>query len=235
MRVFVSVVCLFVSTQAAWGQAGGSAAELDPTLPYQAERVNPVTYDVDFSVVVTPPYKTKKLKVWLPLPMSDAGQEVTEGEMSAFPLRVRPQIGTEETYGNKFAYFEFDAPQGAQIVRHRFRVKVWELRWNVQAERVQGVSQWPSSFDKYRRGDAQSVVVDERFEKLLGHIAPGETNPTVGLTGVMRWVQDNFAYDHHDASLRASAEHALEKRRGHCSDYHGFCASMGACSACRRA
>ncbi|MFM9068651.1 MAG: transglutaminase-like domain-containing protein, partial [Planctomycetota bacterium] len=44
---------------------------------------------------------------------------------------------------------------------------------------------------------------------------------------VMTWVQENFAYDHHDASLRASSEHALTKRRGHCSDYHSFCASLG--------
>ena len=29
------------------------------------------------------------------------------------------------------------------------------------------------------------------------------------------------------ASLAASAVHALEKRRGHCSDYHGFCAALG--------
>jgi len=44
---------------------------------------------------------------------------------------------------------------------------------------------------------------------------------------VMLWVQANFEYDHHDASLRASYEHALSKRRGHCSDYHSFCASLG--------
>src|SRR5205814_1033893 len=51
--------------------------ELDPKLPYQMARGNPVTYDVDFSVVVTPPYHAKVLKVWLPLPQTDAGQEVT--------------------------------------------------------------------------------------------------------------------------------------------------------------
>jgi hypothetical protein len=43
----------------------------------------------------------------------------------------------------------------------------------------------------------------------------------------MSWVNDNFKYDHVDASLAASALHALEKRRGHCSDYHGFCAAVG--------
>ena len=56
---------------------------LNADLPYKAKKSNPVTYDVDFSVVVTAPYHTKMLKVWLPLPQTDAGQEVAEGEAHA--------------------------------------------------------------------------------------------------------------------------------------------------------
>jgi transglutaminase-like putative cysteine protease len=200
--------------------------DLNPSLPYQAVRSNAVTYDVDFSVVVTPPYKTKKLAIWLPLPTSDTAQEVSESRLTSFPIAVEPQVGTESTFGNKFAYFEFHSPQGAQIVRHQFRIKVWELNWNVDPAKVVAVKEWPASFDKFRRGDTQAVMVDERFSKLLNEIAPDKTNAAQGL-GVMKWVQENFEYDHHDASLRASSEHALAKRRGHCSDYHSFCASLG--------
>ncbi|MFO0884498.1 MAG: hypothetical protein U0894_09965 [Pirellulales bacterium] len=39
---------------------------------------------------------------------------------------------------------------------------------------------------------------------------------------MINWVQANFEYDHHDASLAAKAEHALTKHRGHCSDYHSL-------------
>ncbi len=85
------------------------------------------------------------------------------------------------------------------------------------------------SFDIFRRGDTQSVVVDERFEKLLREIVPTKSNAAQDLSGVMKWVQENFEYDHHDASLRASAEHALTKRRGHCSDYHSFLCIGWAC------
>lgn len=209
------------------GQAPAPPTRLDPDLPYQAERSQPVTYDVDFSVVVTPPYKTKKLRVWLPVPPTDAAQEYRPGKLSSFPLQVEPQVSAEPLYGNRFAYFEFDSPQGAQIIRHQFQIKTWELRWQVDPSKVAAIQEWPASFDKYRRGDSQSVVVDRRFEKLLDEIAPGRPTPLAGLGGIMDWVQKNFEYDHHDASLRASAEHALEKRRGHCSDYHGFCASLG--------
>jgi transglutaminase-like putative cysteine protease len=176
---------------------------------------------------VTPPYKAEVLKVWLPMPQSDFGQEVTEGELSSFPTRVEPQVATEPEYGNKFAYFEFHKPEGAQIVRHRFTIKVWELRWNLDAEMVSSPAVWPNSFDRYRQSDEQSVVVDERFTRLLREIVPQPGNPLNDLTAVMNWVNANLKYDHVDASLRASSVHALERRLGHCSDYHGFCASLG--------
>jgi transglutaminase-like putative cysteine protease len=207
-----------------------SAAEqptLDPNAAYQAARTNPVTYEVDFSVIVTPPYKAKVLKVWLPLPQSDFGQEVTEGALTTFPLKVQPSVATEEVFGNKFAFFEFAEPQGAQIIRHQFKVKVWELHWELAPDRVVAASQWPASFDCYRKCESQSVVVDDRFEALLRQIVPQRGNPLRDMATVIAWVDKNFQYDHADASLQASSVHGLEKRRGHCSDYHGFCASMG--------
>src|SRR5262245_53357546 len=39
-------------------------------------------------------------------------------------------------YGNQFAYFEFHNPQGAQIIRHQFPVKTWEVNWNVEPDKV---------------------------------------------------------------------------------------------------
>jgi transglutaminase-like putative cysteine protease len=209
----------------------GRAAEpakpaLDPNLPYQAKRSNPVTYDVDFSVVVTPPYHTKILKVWLPLPQSDAGQEVTEGELSSFPMEVTPRLASEKVYGNKFAYFEFDHPKGAQIVRHKFKVKVWELRWDVDPAKVLAVAKWPVTFEPYLRSD-RSVVVNDRFKKVAAKIVPRKHGAACDLAEVFAWVQDNMKYDHVHASLQASAEHALKEGRGHCSDYHGLCAALG--------
>ena len=60
--------------------------KLDPQQPYSAERSNPVTYDVEFQVVVTAPYKTKSLRVWLPIPPSDRGQELQSSELTTFQI-----------------------------------------------------------------------------------------------------------------------------------------------------
>jgi hypothetical protein len=205
-------------------RAGGT---LDPDLPYQARRSNPVTYDVDFSVVVTPPYKTQVLKVWLPIPQSDFGQEVTSSEISSFPIKAEPQLASEPEYGNKFAYFEFAKPEGAQIIRHRFKIVVWELHWNLDPDKVTVPSKWPAAFDRFRQGDRQAIVVDDRFTKLVRQIVPQPGNPLRDMSTVMEWVNSNFVYDHVEASLRAESLHGLEHRRGHCSDYHSFCASLG--------
>jgi transglutaminase-like putative cysteine protease len=43
----------------------------------------------------------------------------------------------------------------------------------------------------------------------------------------MDYVIKDFKYNHDTASLKASSVWAIEKRSGHCSDYHGFCSAMG--------
>jgi hypothetical protein len=202
-------------------------SDLDPNQPYEAKRANPVTYQVDLSAVVTPPYGCKSLKVWLPIPESDFGQEVSDSVVTTFPIEVQPTVAVEKKFGNKFAFVEFKEPKGAQIIRHRLTVKVYELHWNLDPERIVHVETWPKTFDRYRQAESQSVVFDERFENLLGEIVPRRTNPLRDMTKVITWVNANFTYDHVDASLQASSLHALSKRRGHCSDYHSFCASLG--------
>jgi transglutaminase-like putative cysteine protease len=204
-----------------------SPGELDPAASYTAERSNPVTYEVDFSVIVTPPYKCQKLRVWLPLPQSDAAQEVTEGSLTSFPVEAEPQIAAEPVFGNRFAYFEYAKPEGAQLIRHQFQVKAWELRWNLDPEKIAEVSEWPSAFEPYLRSEGQSVVIDDQVTGLAGEIVPQRANPLADLAAVLDWVNGNLTYDHVNASLRGSSQHALEARRGHCSDYHGLCAAFG--------
>lgn len=206
---------------------GSEPTKLDPSQPYQGEKRNAIQYEADFSIIVTAPYKTKVLKVWLPIPPSDAVQTVTTTSLSSFPQQVEPKIGAEPVFGNRFAYFEFSQPQGAQIIRHQFKLQTHEVNWNIDPAQVAPVKEWPTSFNPFRRSEAQAVVVDDRFAKLLQKIVPQRKDSLSDIALVMTWVEENFTYDHHDASLAADSARALEKRRGHCSDYHGFCAAMG--------
>lgn len=208
-----------------WTSVPAGESALSPNAEYRAERFDPVTHEVDFSVVVTPPQGCKVLQVWLPLPPSDETQQVTESRLTTFPMQVEPQIGSEPEFGNRFAYFEFHTPQGAQVIRHKFRATVCELRWDLDPERVEDVTSWPEPFAGYLR--PQTITADEQFRLVLREIAPRKGGAAHDLLRVMGWVEQNLTYDHVDASLRADADHAFSKLRGHCSDYHGLCATMG--------
>lgn len=200
--------------------------KLDPAAPYSAERTNPVTYQVEFAVVVTAPYHAKKLRVWLPIPPSDFAQEVSGRELSTFPLTVKPQIDKEKEFGNEFAYFEFDHPEGAQIIRHKFQVKAWELHWNLDPKQVPRETVFPKPFERYLRAD-EAIVLDEPLQNRLKEILPERKGAAEDWATVMNWLNQKMKYDHSAASLKASSTHALTTLGGHCSDYHGLCAAFG--------
>ncbi len=196
-----------------------------PDLPYQALQSEPIVHDVDFQVVVTPPYGCKVLKVWLPLAQSDDVQEISNRELTTFPNDVTPAIAAEPVYGNTFAYFEFPDPQGAQIIRHRFTARVHNLHWNLEPDKVESVASWPKSFDPYLR--AQPITSSGEFNRLLAQLVPQKRGPARDLFAVLDWADKNLTYDHGKASLRADADQAFSLKAGHCSDYHGLCATMG--------
>jgi transglutaminase-like putative cysteine protease len=139
---------------------------------------------------------------------------------------VTPEINHEPLYGNEFAYFEFHDPQGGQIIRHRFHAKVWQLRWNMSPADFTAVTSWPEDFSVYLR--PHSILAnDADFLAKLNQIVPWPSGNAADLVSVMNWIDQNLTYDHANASLRADAQFAFNQLRGHCSDYHGLCATMG--------
>ena len=204
----------------------GANAQHDPRQPLQGTKSDPVTYDIDFSAVVTAPYHTKTLKVWLALPQSDVAQTIEGSQLSTFPMKVLPQIGEEKVHGNRFAYFEFKNPEGGQIIRHKFKATIHEMRWNIDPNKVTRVERWPASFEPYLKSD-RSVILDDRVKKIAFGVVPNPKNPSQDLASIMNWVSKTMKYDHANASLKASADHALSMKSGHCSDYHGLCAAFG--------
>ena len=204
--------------------AQSRAQKLDPQLDYSGQLSEPVTYEVEFAAIVTPPYHSEVLRVWLPIPPSDSIQQVTTTELSSYPISVKPQIATEPRYGNKFAYFEFDHPEGAQIIRHKFRVTVHEVRWGIDPEQVAEIDDWPESFEPYLQ-PVTDTAHSLDFRSLVGSLRAD--TPSQSIYNAIDWINTNLSYDHVDASLQASADHAWRKRRGHCSDYHGLCQTFG--------
>jgi transglutaminase-like putative cysteine protease len=198
----------------------------DPHRAYQATKSEPVKYEIDFRLIVTAPQNTKKLRVWIPIPQDDFAQKVSQSKWSVFPQDIQPTLHTEKVFGNRFAYFEFIDPQGAQIITHRFHATVWQLDWDLDLSKIDRVKDWPDSFAPYRRGE-RAIVIDDAIRKLASELTKGKNNPGEELNAIMDWAQQNLTYDHSNTSLIADSTHALTKKRGDCSDYHGLCSSLG--------
>ncbi|TWT43127.1 transglutaminase-like domain-containing protein [Botrimarina hoheduenensis] len=204
--------------------------DLRANQPYSAKQGTPVDTEIVFTAAVTAPHGTKRLRVWMPLPPSDNAQQCESLSFSTFPTAVDPEIGAESRYGNRFAYFEFIEPKGAQLITHRLRVKTRELVWNIDPAAASTPTKWPDEFAPYLEADT-AIALGEDGESLLQDIvAPQQAAAepkNANLTRAMDWIEQNLQYDHANASLAASAEHALRERAGHCSDYHGLCAAFG--------
>ena len=132
MNIRATLIPLLLIAASLVSFAQQPSSEPDATSPYSATKSAPVTYDIDFRVIVTAPAGTKSLKVWVPIPQDDAGQTITAGVWSIFPSGVKPTFHTEKVFGNRFAYFEIASPQGAQIIAHPFKATVWQLDWTVR-------------------------------------------------------------------------------------------------------
>ncbi|QDV49515.1 transglutaminase-like domain-containing protein [Gimesia fumaroli] len=223
--VLTVTLAILFQTSSICSAQNQSGQALTPDAPYHAEKQEPINHSVEFAIVVTPLYHCKVLKVWVPVPQTDFAQEIQESQFSTFPTDVKPQINREPVYGNRFAYFEFHDPQGAQIITHRFTAKVWNLDWQLNPKSVETVETWPDSFASYLQ--PQSLNQEQKFQQVIQQIATGSKNASIPLMNAINWIDQNLAYDHINASLKADANHAFTQRQGHCSDYHGLCATMG--------
>ncbi len=207
-----------------------SAQQLDARADYRASIGEKRTVDVDFAAIVTAPYHTKLLKIWMPLPQSDVAQKIANRTFSTFPDKIKPTISREKKYGNQFAYFEISNPQGAQIIHQKFRVTTSELTWHLVPNKVRSVSHWPESFDPYLQQSTE-VVQSEQFNKILNQLQASsresQNQLEPGLYTAMKWIDKHVSYDHINASLQADPLHAITHRQGHCSDYHGLCSELG--------
>ena len=205
----------------AWNEPVGVGSKLEPG-PTEGPSA---TFNVDFRVAITAPDKTRQLRVWLPLPASTGGQIIRNRTLRTFPLERSPEIAVEPTFGNTFAYFEIDAPEGAMEIQHTFTAEIAQRVWAVDYKKVDNIAKWPGQFDVYRTPDARSANAKD-YQKIVGQIQSGSLQKPQQLIKAMEWVDEHLTYDAANASLSADPAHALIHRRGHCSDYHGLCGTF---------
>lgn len=103
--VVVFLMCGFVLAGSTVGLASDGK---DPASPQQREQreVKSRRFEFDYGATVTGLPPGARVRVWMPVPPSDAHQMVEE---MTFRLPATPQISVEPKYGNRVLYFEQDA------------------------------------------------------------------------------------------------------------------------------
>ncbi len=70
----------------------------DPGQAYTCERSHPAEIEAELQFVITAPYKTKLLKVWIPVPPTDVAQQLLSSEFTTFPSSIDPVLATESLH-----------------------------------------------------------------------------------------------------------------------------------------
>jgi transglutaminase-like putative cysteine protease len=192
--------------------AGCSAPE--PRAP--EERAFHFEYTVDVKEI---PADVTTVRIWIPLPRSDATQEISNLQViSPIPFKET----RERLYGNRLAYFETRNPVSGEIpVKISFDVKRLEV-----AEVAQDVS--PELRSRLLRGD--------RLAPLNGPVPVAERTAlaTAGLTTAIekaRGIYDKVLADvDYDKTGKGWGEgdlaYVCEAGKGNCSDFHALFISM---------
>lgn len=182
-------------------------------------------FKVDFRVAIMAPAKTRKLRVWVPLPPTNKTQVVRESNFRTFPREHQPRLTREPTFGNEFAYFEINAPDGALEIQHTFIAEIAQSDWGVDYSKVVNAGSWPQAFEVFQTPDARSERATD-YKKIVGQIQSESDQNSQQFMKAIEWVDKHLTYDSANASLTADPAHGLIHRRGHCSDYHGLCGTF---------
>ncbi len=204
----------------------GEPGPVDGTMsPFAPAKTSVAIFNVDFRVAIMAPAKTRKLRVWVPLPPSTVTQVVTDSEFRTFPREHQPQLTREPTFGNAFAYFEIDSPDGALEIQHTFAAEIAQLYWDVDYSKVANAASWPQAFEVFQKPDVRSERAKD-YKDIVGQIQAVSNEKSRQFMKAIEWVDQHLTYDSANASLTADPAHGLIHRRGHCSDYHGLCGTF---------
>jgi len=208
---------------AALAAAGGLAAMSAGTGPAVKE-VDIRRFNFVFTAVSAIPADAEVLRLWVPLPQSDDGQEITNLRLETTPP-LPHRFAQENEFGNTIAFIESDAGAGADLpdqieVRLSFDVERREISENREAP----VSD--ADADRLLEGDRLAPITNEVRRRTEEAIAGKET-----VTEQARAIYDRVLADmQYDKSGQGwgqgDIQHACDVGKGNCSDFHALFITM---------
>jgi transglutaminase-like putative cysteine protease len=169
------------------------------------------------------PTDSGKLKLWLPLPVSDANQTVSDLRItSPYPYRV----SSEPRFGNSLLYVEVNKPANPSLnFEVQFKVTRKEYRKNLAGWGKDGVN--PRGRDlpdarKYLTPD-NLVPVSGKIRDLALQVTEGKRTPLDKVRAIYDYVTWTLKYDKSGTGWgRGDALYACDAKHGNCTDFHSL-------------
>ena len=173
------------------------------------------------------PAKTRKLRVWVPLPPSNREPRWC-GKVSS---------GRFHANINRNSRVNLPLVTNLPTLKSTHPMERWRFSTPLQQRSLKSIGAWitlrlpmqprglrHSRFSKLQMctfGACQELHGDRRIR-----FSQFRTRTRQQFMKAIDWVDKHLTYDSANASLTADPAHGLIHRRGHCSDYHGLCGTF---------
>lgn len=194
----------------------------DPPQPSVASRSFEFTYTVHLKEA---PADGKTLRLWIPVPVSDAQQEIAD---LAIKSPVKYTMRQEKEYGDHYAYAEIDAKRLAapQDIVMTFRATRHENRVALDGTRPGAPPAVPADLKRSLTPD-RLVPLDGVIGDLSREQAKGLEKPLDKARAIYDYVLATMRYDKTgDGWGHGDALFACNAKRGNCTDFHALFIGM---------
>lgn len=212
------------------GAEDASPASTPARMPADPSALKPGdtrTFKVKYVGHVTEvPAGTKKLRVWLPVPLDTPVQTISGLAFGD----LKPTMGTEKKYGNKVAYFEFDSPAEKTDVTMSFTVTRKEQLTDLDKMKEDGVEADASAATFL--ADDKLTMVDDRIRTMAAEITAGKKTTLDKAQAIYDYVLGHMKYDKpaDKAWGRGDTKYACDEGVGNCTDFHALFMSLARAS-----
>jgi len=173
------------------------------------------------------PGATRKLRLWMPMPQSDAYQRISELSVES---TARHSVHKESEYHNEFLYFEADPDLAARGFNVKLQVTATrhEHRVDLTGASSRGKSAKPSQSElkRYLQPD-RLVPITGQIDDLGQEQTKGLTDPLEKARAIYRYVVATMSYDKSGQGWgRGDAIYACTIKKGNCTDFHSLFIGM---------
>jgi transglutaminase-like putative cysteine protease len=171
---------------------------------------------VTVSVKLASPPSAERVRLWMPYPMSDGNQEITDIRVEG--NFTRQGVYREGAFGNPILFAEWKNVSGERTMAYAFRVARKELVTRNFPEK-----ELPYSTEEFRKELAPAAVVptDGPVRELAGRITAGKTTNREKARAIYDWIVDNMRRDPDvKGGGWGGVDALLSSLGGKCADIH---------------